>query len=259
MFTMINVVHENNIATITLNRPDAMNAFHPIMGDELLDAFRRANDDKNIRVIHLNAVGKVFCVGGDIRFFAENKEKMADHAAGAIDVLNELIITMRRSPKPILTSVQGAVAGVGLSFALASDFVIAHESTQFNLAYAGIGLTPDGGASYFLPRIVGMHRATQLMMLPDMMSAEQALNETIINTIAKAEDFNNIVTQYLTRFSLGPTIVYAESKKLLNDEVSLVTHLANEKAAFLRCIKTNDYQTGIDAFLNRKRPQFSGN
>jgi 2-(1,2-epoxy-1,2-dihydrophenyl)acetyl-CoA isomerase len=260
MYNTINLDINDNIAIITLARKEAMNAFNPEMGGELLHAFTTIEADHDVRAVLLRGDGKVFCVGGDIRFFAEKLDTMPANIPDTMEVMNTLITTMRSLKKPILASVHGSVAGIGLSFLMACDLAIAAKNTQFTLAYAGIGLTPDGGASYFLPRLVGQRMATQMMFLPELMSAERALELTLLNWVVDDEKLDETTTKIMYQLANGPTLVYGRAKELLEASWSnnLEDQLTQEMHVFTESTISGDFRIGVESFLKKSAPVFEG-
>jgi 2-(1,2-epoxy-1,2-dihydrophenyl)acetyl-CoA isomerase len=183
---------------------------------------------------------------------------MPSNIPDTMEVLNSLIMLLRNLYKPILVSVHGAVAGIGMSFLMAADLAIAAESTQFTLAYANIGLTPDGGASYFLPRIVGQRRAMQLAMLPEKISAKEALSLGLLNWVVSDQDLEMKTKELIEKLSHGPTKAYGLMKRLINSDVSLEDHLQSEIHAFTECTMTQDFRHGVEGFLNKTPAIFEG-
>lgn len=261
MYETINIEICDSTAIVTLARPEAMNAFNPKMGSELLQIFTELESNKDVRAILLRGEGNAFCVGGDIRYFSDNLDQMPGNIPDTMEVLNTLITTMRGLNKPILASVHGSVAGVGLSFLLACDLAIAAQSTQLTLAYAGIGLTPDGGASYWLPRIVGQRMATQMMLLPELMSAERAQQLTLVNWVVEDNELDKATSKIMRQLANGPTLAYAHSKSLLESswDNNLEDQLAHEMRAFTECTTSQDFRHGVESFLKKTAPTFEGN
>ena len=222
--------------------------------------FEKIQKDRAVRAVLLRGEGRVFCVGGDIKAFADNLDDMPGEIPNTMEVLNSLIVLMRNLAKPIVVSVHGAVAGVGLSFLMAADLAIAAESTQFTLAYANIGLTPDGGASYFLPRIVGQRRAMQLAMLPEKIGSKEALSLGLLNWVAADSELETMTMELIKKLAHGPTKAYGLMKRWINQSchASLEDHLQSEIHAFTECTMTQDFRHGVEGFLNKKQAVFEG-
>lgn len=248
------------IGTISLNRPNAMNTYNEEMALDLLRAFESLDNNKAVRVILLRGEGKAFCAGGDIKMFADKLSEMPGNIPDMMEVLNTTISSMLAAKKPILAVVHGSVAGVGMSFMMACDLVIAAEDTKFTMAYAGIGLTADGGASYLLPRIVGQRRATQMLLMPEVFSAKHALDIGLINWVASEKDIEATTTKLLSKLANGPTLVYKRIKHLLCStwEKELDDQLLAEMYAFTECCSSKDFARGVRAFLQKEAPKFAG-
>ncbi len=260
MYKTLKMDINDTIAIITLTRESQYNAFDHEMALDLLRAFEEIQINQDVRAVLLRANGKIFSVGGDIKTFADKLDSMPANVPDTMEVLNATITTMLNLGKPILVAVQGAVAGVGLSLMLACDLAIAAEKTQFTLAYTDIGLTPDGGATYLLPRIVGTRKAMQMVLLPERLSSAQALELGLINWCVSEDQFNKQTMILMNKLANGPTIVYKRAKELIHQSWhrKLEDQLICEMHAFTECTTTNDFRRGIEAFLNKERPIFLG-
>ena len=175
------------VATLTLNRPQALNALDARMIVELRTACERAEHDAAARAVVLRGAGPAFLAGGDVAYFHANLARMPALVREGGAELNHAILALRRAPKPVLASVHGAVAGAGVSLMAAADLAIAAEGTKFTVAYSRIGTSADGGATYFLPRLVGARRALELMLLSDAFDAQTALRLGLVNWVTGAE------------------------------------------------------------------------
>lgn len=251
----------NNVAIITFNRPQAMNSFNEVMGEELEVITNRVRADKKIRAVMLRGGGALFMAGGDIRYFSENLSKMSDVVMHIVRRLNASIHTLMYMPKPVLGCVHGSVAGVGVSLMMACDLVIAADNTKFTTAYAGLGVPADGGATYNLPRHVGVKKTMELLMLAEVFDAKTALELRLVNWLVPAENLAVDADKILQRLAKGPTTAYAQIKKLVNQsfENSLSTQLELEGKSFEKCAETQDFKNGVNAFLQKKQPEFLGN
>ena len=248
-----------SIGTMTFNRPDVYNA----MNSELILAMRDVTAEiaasKTLRALILKGAGKAFLAGGDVGQFHKQRDDMGDIKPMG-DALHAGIKNIRNMPFPVIAQIQGACAGAGLSVAMAADFAIASEAAQFNTAYIKIGLSPDGGSTFFLPRYVGMKRAIELTMLADMFDAKAAAAMGIINRAVPADDLEQEVAALAERLSNGATQAFARAKKLINQ--SFVTpidkQLDDEIAYFAECAVTDDFKEGVSAFVEKRRPRFVG-
>jgi 2-(1,2-epoxy-1,2-dihydrophenyl)acetyl-CoA isomerase len=249
-----------SIGTMTFNRPEVYNA----MNDELILAMRDVTTkiaaSKTLRALILKGAGKAFLAGGDVGMFHKQRDAMGDVRTMG-DALHAGIKNIHNMPFPVIAQIQGACAGAGLSVAMAADFAIASDIAQFNTAYTKIGLSPDGGSTFFLPRYVGMKRAIELTMLADMFDAKAAAAMGIINRVVAAEELETEVAALAERLSNGATQAFARAKKLINQ--SFVTpidkQLDDEMAYFAECAMTNDFKEGVTAFVEKRKPRFVGN
>jgi len=248
------------VATITLNRPQVLNALDARMIVELRAACERAEHDVTARAVVLRGAGPAFLAGGDVSFFHANLPRMpALVREGGVE-LNHAILALRRAPKPVLASVHGAVAGAGLSLAAAADLAIAAEGTKFTVAYSKLGTSPDGGATHFLPRLLGARRALELMLLSDAFDAQTALRLGLVNWVTSLEQLGAETEAIARRLALGATLAFGEIKRLVNESPNqpLATQLEAEIEAFERCAGTRDFAEGVTAFVEKRKPLFRG-
>ena len=260
MYKTLKVDINGNIAIITLTRVQQHNAFNHEMAVDLLRAFEEVQANQDVRAVLLRADGEIFSVGGDIKIFADKLDNMPADVPDTMEVLNATITTMINLSKPILVAVQGAVAGVGLSLMLACDLAIAVKETRFTLAYADLGLTPDGGATYLLPRIIGTRRAMQMALLPESLSAKQVLELGLINWMVAADQFDKQTMVLMHKLANGPSIVYKRAKELINHswQRKLEDQLTSEMHAFTECTTTKDFRRGVESFLSKTKAIFLG-
>jgi len=253
----------DGVATITLNRPSAYNALDLSTADALLEALIRCDEDTAIRAVMITGAGVAFCAGGDIRGMAE-RVKTGGNAARYLKTLtvrlHGVISTMVRTPKPVLTAVNGAAAGAGLSLAIAGDLVIAADNARFTVAYTGIGLAPDGSSTFFLPRLIGAKRALELMYRNRGVPAEEAKSLGLVNEVYPSATFREAARSYAAALARGPTVAFGSAKKLvtLSSESSIETQMEHERRAIAACGRTEDFKEGIDAFLAKRPPRFRG-
>src|SRR6266851_8156720 len=250
------------VATITLNRPQVLNALDATMVDGLAAAIERVESASGLRVVVLAGAGAGFMAGGDIRGFKDvmqlpPAEKRA-YFERFIHRVHPAIIAMRRLPLPIVARVHGAVAGIGMSLMLAADLAIAAEDAIFTLAYCHLGTSPDGGSTFFLPRHVGSKKAMEIALLGDRFDAAEALRLGLVNSVVPAAELDGRIEALAARLARGPREAYAAAKRLLNQSalVSLETQLQAEAENFAACAATPDFAEGIAAFLAKRPPQF---
>lgn len=252
--------HSNQIATLSFNRPTAMNSFDHQMAEELEAITDQLRMDESVRAVLLNGIGPLFMAGGDIRFFLENLDAMPKGVIKIVRTLNAAILNLMHMPKPVLASVHGSVAGVGMSFMMACDLVIAANDTKFTMAYSGLGISPDGGSSFNLPRLVGTKKAMEWLLLPDIFDAATAQTHGLINWVVPAAELQDETMQLITRLAHGPTKSYAHIKQLVNGTWphSIEEQLQLEAASFETCSTSNDFKTGVTSFIKKARPDFVG-
>jgi 2-(1,2-epoxy-1,2-dihydrophenyl)acetyl-CoA isomerase len=248
------------VATITLNRPQVLNALDARMIVELRAACEHAEHDAEARAVVLRGAGPAFLAGGDVAFFRANLARMPALVREGGAELNHAVLALRRAPKPVLASVHGAVAGAGVSLTAAADLAIAAEGTKFTVAYSRIGTSPDGGATHFLPRLVGARRALELMLLSDAFDAQAALKLGLVNWVVAAEQLGSETEAIARRLALGPTLTFGEIKRLVNEspDQTLAAQLEIETDAFARCAGTRDFAEGVTAFVEKRKPVFRG-
>ncbi|MFG1704017.1 enoyl-CoA hydratase-related protein [Nonomuraea sp. M3C6] len=248
------------VATITLDRPDAMNSLTAETKQALLDALRRAAGDPGVRAVLLTGSGRAFCAGQDLREHADNLAAgrgLAGTVRAHYNPIVELITTMG---KPVVAAVNGVAAGAGASLAFACDLRIASEKAKFALAFAGIGLAPDSGASWTLQRLVGRGRAAELMLLGEPLDAARALELGLVTRVVPPGDVLKTAQELSVRLAHGPTLAYAATKRALAYAAthSLPDSLAMEADLQDECVATRDHQNATQAFLAKEHPTFNG-
>jgi 2-(1,2-epoxy-1,2-dihydrophenyl)acetyl-CoA isomerase len=248
------------IATVTLNRPQVMNALDAGMIVQLRAVCEKARDDKAVRAVVLRGNGPAFLAGGDVALFHANLPRLPELVRELAGELHHAIIALREAAKPVVASVHGAVAGAGVSLLAAADLAIAAADTKFTLAYSKIATSPDGGSTYFLPRIVGTRKALELMMLSDTFDADAALASGLVNWVVASADLAAATARLAQRLANGPTLAYGETKALVNRtfERPLAAQLDAEAQAFARCAGTRDLAEGVTAFVEKRSPRFRG-
>lgn len=251
---------QGGVASITFNRPEVLNALDAGMIARLKEACERAERDEAVRVIVLRGAGPAFLAGGDVASFHANLPRISQMVMEVAGELHRAVLALRRALKPVVASVHGAVAGAGVSLVAAADFVIAAADTQFTLAYSRIGTSPDGGATWFLPRLVGYQKALELMLLSEAVDAATMQALGVVNRVVPAAELEQETRRIVARLATGPTLAYAATKRLANQAFndSLAAHLDEEAQAFARCAATRDFAEGVTAFVEKRKPVFEG-
>lgn len=249
------------IAKIVLNRPEAMNALNGDLVQELTELFDQVSQDETIRAVILTGAGRAFCSGGDVKQMASLLgSAVATDIATSIEVFHKLVLKMREMPKPIIAAVNGTAAGAGFNLALACDVRIAAESARFSQAFIRIGLVPDFGGTFFLPRIVGWAKAMELMMTAELIDAEQAKQLGILNLVVKDAELADSAGFFASQAAELPTAVVGRLKRLLDSSysASLQEQLDLEARLQVESATGTDFAEGVKAFVEKRAPKFTG-
>ncbi len=249
------------IGDIRFNNPASLNAINREMAGQFKDHLKDCSEDPAIKCLTVRGMGKAFMAGGDLKHFYQNIADIVNVAGGLIEAYHECILLMTEMDKPIVTGVQGAVAGGGIGMALAGDYIIAADTAKFTMAYTGIGTSPDGGSTYFLPRLIGRRAALEMALFNKPVDAARALALGMVNDVVAEDALNTAVENVAKKLAEGAAKALGSAKRLVNeslDGTSLEAHLAREKELFLNCAVTSDFEEGIRAFLEKRRPHFGG-
>ena len=249
----------NNVATIRLNRPEVFNSFNREMALALQTVLDDVEKDDTVRAMVLTGNGKAFCAGQDLKEVT-SPEQNPGFKKILEEHYNPIIARIRSIEKPILAAVNGVAAGAGANIALACDVVIASEEASFIQAFSKIGLIPDSGGTFFLPRLIGFQKASAVMMLGDKVSASEAETLGMIYKVVAAEDLSEVIQKTATQLAMMPTKALGMTKRLLNESMTnnLETQLELEGKLQIEAAQSDDYAEGVDAFVNKRKPNFKG-
>jgi len=251
------------IATLTFNRPEVFNSLNELMHKELKNVLIKIKKEKTLRVLIITGEGRAFCAGQDLndRSVNNNDDEKLDLGASIEKKYNPLIKSIYNLEIPVICKINGVTAGAGVGIALACDFVIAVDSATFIQAFCKIGLVPDSGNSFFLPKLIGMARAKELCMLGDKLTANKALEYGLIARVYPKESIDEEVEKLAQHFSHAPTYGLALIKKALNESLdnTLNEQLELEKNLQRIAGQSNDYKEGVSAFLEKRVTNFKGN
>jgi 2-(1,2-epoxy-1,2-dihydrophenyl)acetyl-CoA isomerase len=249
------------VATVTLNRPDAMNALDTELKEQLLATLRQVADDPEVRCVVLTGSGRAFCVGQDLKEHIQSLRSGSGSLGTTVtEHYNRIVMLLSTMNKPVVAALNGVAAGAGASFAFAADLRVVVESAGINLAFAGIALSCDSGSSWTLPRLVGTARAKELLLLPRTMSAAECLELGLVTQVVAAGELEATVRELATTLAAGPTLAYGSIRRAVAYSAShaLDESLANEGELMSLTGASEDHQTAVSAFLAKEKPVFTG-
>lgn len=249
-----------NVAHVTLNRPEAANAINLELAKELMYALMQCDEDPQIRAVLISGSGPLFCAGGDVKSFVEKGDDLPNYLKEITVHLHGAMSYLVRMDPPVVAAVHGSAAGAGMSLACACDMTLAAESARFTLAYTRIGLSPDGGATYTLTRLVGLKRTLELALTNRLLSAEEALNWGIVTRVVPEKDLIQEATELAELLAAGPTRAFGTTKRLVQSGLaeSFEGQMKNESRSISEMARTSDGHEGISAFLGKRTPNFKG-
>ncbi len=260
-FKHLLVEQDGAVLTVIMNRPEKLNAFNDVMLQEMIEVTEAAARDDAIRCVVITGAGRAFGSGQDLTSFAPrsntgNPPRVSEH----LTKYHRLVLALRGMPKPVIAAVQGVAAGISCNIALACDLRIAADNARFLEAFARIGLVPDGGGGFFLPRLVGMGKALEMSMLADEVSGPEAERIGLVNKCVPLAEFEATTKALAQRLARGPTCTYALIKQLIYTSVDsdLETTLELEGELQDQAFETADHREGVTAFLEKRAAQFSG-
>ncbi|MBB1255431.1 enoyl-CoA hydratase-related protein [Streptomyces alkaliterrae] len=251
----------DGLATITLNRPDAMNALDNTTKEALRDTLTRASGDPAVRAVLLTGSGRAFCVGQDLKEHVEALRAAGGQALSTVqDHYNPITLAIASMPKPVVAAVNGVAAGAGAGFAFAADYRIMADTAAFNTAFAGIALTADSGISWTLPRLVGTGRAAELLYFPRSVKAQEALEIGLTHRVVTSGELPSAALEVARRLAEGPTAAYAAIKESMAFGAghSLAETLEKEGELQIAAGGTFDHLDAVEAFVKKEKPRFTG-
>jgi enoyl-CoA hydratase/carnithine racemase len=255
------VSETEGIVTITLNRPDKLNAFIGHMRRDLAEALEHAGSDRSVRVVIITGAGRAFCAGGDVRFMAELMQRRdSEEFARILGAGRRVILAIRQMTKPVIAAVNGPASGAGANLAFACDLRIAATNASFNQSFLKVGLHPDWGGTFFLPRLVTPNKACELFFLGESIDAAEALRLNIVNQVVAPEELEAAALQLAERLRAAPPLALAAAKQAIysSEGANLEEMLRYETEAQLRCFASEDGHEGVRAFLEKREPTFTG-
>ncbi len=257
----IDVTEDSGIVTITLDRPDKMNALVGHMRRDLAEALEEAGSERAVRVVVITGAGRAFCAGGDLAYAAELIERDdVEEFARLLGAARRVVTAIRQMTKPVVASINGPASGAGCNLALACDLRIASANASFTQSFVKIGFHPDWGGTYFLPRLVSANKACELFFLGDPVDAPEALRLGLVNWVVPESELEAETRKLAERLRDAPPTSIAAAKQAvyLSSHEDLETMLRYEVEAQIRCFESRDGKEGVRAFLEKRAPRFTG-
>ncbi len=252
---------DDGLATITLNRPDNANAMDIVMSMELMQASIECDENPDIRAVLITGAGKMFSAGGDLKSFAACADSISKLVKEMTVYLHGAVSRFARMAPPVVMAVNGTAAGAGMSLAISGDMVLAAESAKFTMAYTAAALSPDGSSTYFLPRLVGMRRAQELMITNRVLTAAEAVAWGAINKAVPDAELLAEARGVARKLASGPTLAFGAVKSMLTESftTALEAQMERESRMIADMMRSNDGREGISAFLAKRKPEYKGN
>jgi 2-(1,2-epoxy-1,2-dihydrophenyl)acetyl-CoA isomerase len=246
----------NGIVTLTMNRPEKKNAMNAAMFDELLAAFREVDASPTDRVLVITGAGDAFCSGADLA----DRGSDTRHPLQRLHWVGNIALALHRIPKPVIARVNGVAVGAGMNLALGCDLIVASETARFSEIFVRRGLSIDFGGSWILPRLIGMHRAKELALLGDIISAKEAAELGLVNRVVPADQLDAVVGEWAARLAAGPPIALSMTKRLVTESFHVTMEEALEAEGLAQTVNnaTEDAKEAIKAFLEKREPRFNG-
>lgn len=261
MYEHIDIFEDSGITTITLNRPEKLNALAGHMRRDLAEALEEAGSDRSVHVVVVTGAGRAFCAGGDVAAMADLIERNeAEEFSRLLGSARRVITSIRQMTKPVIASINGPAFGAGCNLALACDLRIASTTATFSQSFAKVGLHPDWGGTYFLPRLVTPNKACEMFFLGEAMEADEALRLGVVNYVVEPNELEGETRKLAERLRDAPAIALAAAKQAVyrSQAAELEEMLRYETEAQMRCFASHDGREGVRAFLEKRPPKFAG-
>ena len=263
MYTRLHLSFKNHVALITLDHNATLNAIDLTMADEILAALKETEESKDAHIVVITGAGRAFSGGGNIQYMKDHCQKpdFVEKSMGPLAKrVSEIVLYMKKMKKIVIAAVSGAAAGGGANIALAADFIFAAENAKFIQAFVGIGLCPDTGGTYFLPRMVGAMQAMDMFITGRPVSAEEAYRLGLIKSVVAKADLLPQTIAFAEKLAKGPTLVYQNTKKLVFESLyhDFEKFMSTELKYVSQCAESDDFKEGITAFLEKRPPKFTG-
>ncbi len=251
----VELIKEGPVFWIVLSRERRLNAMDEDLLGGVFRGLEEAENDEDVRVVAIRGRGRAFSAGGDLKEFYENRDNIGDFIHKLAGLLNRVIIKMRTLPKPVVSVVHGYASGAGFSLALSADLTVASSSSRFDMGYIRVGLSPDGGGSFFLSRLLGLKKASEIIMFGRTLSAPEARDLGLVNFVFEDDDFEERVKKLLKELSMAPEEAVSRSKILINNALfdGLLNHLELERLFVSELSQTEEFSRRLEAFLSRKK------
>ena len=258
--SLVRLTVGDGIGCLTVTRPDRLNSIDLATAQELARATGELGRDPSVRTVVVTGEGRAFSAGGDVGEFHAHVDRAPAFLAELVGHLHVAITNLLEMPKPVIAGVNGVVAGGGVGLFLAADLAIAAESASIVMAYTGIGIAPDGGSTFFLPRLLGSRRALELVLTNRRLSAREALDWGLVNQVVPDAELAASVRRQAELLAAGPTLAFAQARALLRQSLSnsAAVQLAQEAQSLAAMGATADFREGVTAFVEKRRPTFTG-